>query len=34
MKKFVNTILAVLSIPVVLEDKYNNLSDEDKYVVQ
>ena len=34
MKKLINTILAILSIPVVLEDKYNNLSDEDKYVVQ
>ena len=34
MKKLVNTILAVLAIPVILEDKYNNLSDEDKYVVQ
>ena len=33
MKKLVNTILAIASIPVVLEDKYNNLSDEDKYVV-
>ena len=34
MKKLINTILAILAIPVVLEDKYNNLSDEDKYVVQ
>lgn len=34
MKKLVNIIASILSIPVVLEDKYNNLSDEDKYVVQ
>ena len=34
MKKLINTIFAILVIPVVLEDKYNNLSDEDKYVVQ
>ena len=34
MKKLINTILTILAIPVVLEDKYNNLSDEDKYVVQ
>lgn len=34
MKKLINTIASIFAIPVVLEDKYNNLSDEDKYVVQ